>query len=99
MATFAIVALVLAVFAVGVMVVSARELLRNIRKLNEQLRATSQRLAPLSEELQSELAVTSVEIDGLSEQVARLQTERRDRAEQEKVRNLGRKRQRSRRRR
>jgi hypothetical protein len=60
-------------------VVAVRELLRTVSKLTAQLRATTERLVPLSEELQSELAVTSVEIEGLTEQVNRLQTERTQR--------------------
>jgi hypothetical protein len=60
-------------------VVAVRELLRTVSKLTAQLRATTERLVPLSEELQSELAVTSVEIEGLTEQVNRLQAERTQR--------------------
>ena len=62
--------------AVAVLVVVIRDLLRNIRKLGDQVRASTERLAPLNEELQAELAVTSVEVEGLARSVERLQKER-----------------------
>ena len=95
---FVVLALVLAVLATAVMVVTVRELLRNLRKLSAAARATNERLMPLSQELQSELAVTSLEVEGLSAQLTRLQTERQARAQQRQVRNLGRKGERSRKR-
>jgi predicted PurR-regulated permease PerM len=70
---FVVLALVLAVLMVAVVVVVVRELLRTVGKLTAQLHATNQRLAPLTEELQSELAVTAVEIEGLTKQVSELQ--------------------------
>ena len=73
MSAFVVLALVLAVLAVAVVVVVVRELLRTVGKLTAQLRATNERLVPLTEELQSELAVTSVEIEGLTKQVSALQ--------------------------
>lgn len=73
MSAFVVLALVVAVFTVGVIVVVVRELLRTMGKLTDQIRATNERLVPLTEELQSELAVTSVEIEGLTKQVSALQ--------------------------
>ena len=73
---FAVLALVLAVVILGVLGVVARELWRTIGKLNAGLRAANERLLPLTEELQAELAVTSVEVQGLTDHVANLQKER-----------------------
>ena len=76
MSAFIILALAFAVVAVAVLVVVMRELLRNIRKLGDQVHASTERLAPLNEELQAELAVTSVEVEGLSRSVEQLQKQR-----------------------
>ena len=61
MSAFIILALALAVVAVAVLVVVMRELLRNIRKLSDQVRASTERLAPLNEELQAELAAETLQ--------------------------------------
>ena len=82
MSAFVILSLTLVLVVLGVTVVVARELLRNIRKLNAQLRVTAQRLTPLTQELQSEIAVTAVEVQGLSGSVERMQKERAERARQ-----------------
>ena len=87
-----ILAIVLAVVITAVTVVAARELWRNARKLGATVRTTTQRLAPLTEELQAELAVTSLELDGLTRQVERLRDERQGRARRRQAQNLGRKR-------
>lgn len=73
MFAFVVVSLVLAVFAIAFVVVVVRELLRTVGKLTDQVRATTERLVPLTDELQSELAVTSVEIEELTKQVSALQ--------------------------
>ena len=73
MFTFAVLALVIAVFLIAGAAVVARQLLRTVGKLTDQVRATTERLVPLTEELQSELAVTSVEIEGLTKQVSQLE--------------------------
>lgn len=73
---FIILSLVLAVLAIATTVVVIRELLRNIRKLSDQVKATSQRLAPLTAELQAELAVTAVEVEGLTKSIERAQAQR-----------------------
>lgn len=83
---FVILALVLAVASVAFLVVVARELLRNIRKLTDQVRATTERLAPLSEELQAEIAVTSVEVEGLQRSIERVQKERAGRPKRHRPR-------------
>jgi uncharacterized protein YoxC len=70
---FVVLALVLAVLATAFVVVVVRELLRTVGKLTAQLRATNERLVPLTEELQSELAVTAVEVEELTRQVSALQ--------------------------
>lgn len=76
MSAFVVLSLALAVVAVAVTVVVARELVRNVRKLGAQVRTSTERLVPLSEELQAELAVTSVETDTLMKSVERLNKER-----------------------
>jgi predicted PurR-regulated permease PerM len=73
---FVVLALVLAVLSLAIVVVVVRELLRNVRKLTDQVKATTQRLVPLTDELQAELAVTSVEVEGLTRSMERLQKER-----------------------
>ena len=79
MSIFVVLALVLAVAAVGLMVVVARDLFRVIGKLTAQVRVTTERLAPLNEELRAELAVTSAEVEGLSASVEQLQKQRSSR--------------------
>lgn len=84
MSAFIILALAIAVFLMAYLVVVIRHLLRNIRKLGDQVRATTERLAPLNEELQAELAITSVEVEGLARSVERLQKERAARPKRQK---------------
>ncbi len=86
MGPFVVLSLAIAVFAAGVLVVVVRELLRNIRGLTGQMRATTERLVPLTSELQSELAVTSVEVEGLTRSIAAMQEERSTRARSRKPR-------------
>ena len=92
MSAFVVLAIALAVVITAVTVLAGRELWRTSRKLGAAVRTTTQRLAPLSEELQAELAVTSLELDGLSRQVERLRDERQGRARRRQAQNLGRKR-------
>ena len=73
---FVVLALVLAVMSIATIVVVTRELLRNVRRLNATVKATNQRLVPLTDELQAELAVTSVEVEGLNRSMQRLQKAR-----------------------
>ena len=76
MSAFIVLSIVLAVVALAVTVVVVFEVLRNLRKLAAQVRTSTERLVPLTEELQAELAVTSVEIDGLTRAVERVQKQR-----------------------
>jgi predicted PurR-regulated permease PerM len=73
---FVVLALVLAVMSIATIVVVTRELLRNVRRLNATVKATNQRLLPLTDELQAELAVTTVEVEGLNRSMQRLQKAR-----------------------
>ena len=86
---FVFLALALAVFTAGVLVVVIRELVRNVRKLTGQIRATTDRLTPLTEELQAELAVTTTEVEGLSRSVARVQEERSARPQRRRPKRKG----------
>lgn len=89
---FVILALVLAVLSVAVVVIVVRELLRTGGKLTAQVRASTERLVPLTEELQTEMAVTSVEIEGLSKAVERLNKQRQTnvkRAQRSKAKRKG----------
>ena len=92
MGAFVVLAVTLAVFGIGVVVISVRELLRNVRALSEQVRRTNEQLGPLTEELQAELAVTSVEMQGLSDHVANIQRERAAAPNRRNRRSSGRKR-------
>ena len=76
MTAFVVLALALALLGVVGVVLLARDLLRTVRKLTAQVSATTERLAPLSSELQAELAVTSTEVAGLTAGVEQLRKER-----------------------
>ena len=76
--------LAVAVVLLALVVVFVRELLRNVRKLGDQVRATNERLAPLTDELQSELAVTSVEVQALTASVERVSKQRQQQARRSK---------------
>ena len=80
MSAFVILALVLAVLSVAIVAVMVRELLRTVGKLTAQVRASTERLVPLTEELQTEMAVTSVEVEGLTKSVERLNKRRQTNA-------------------
>lgn len=86
---FVFLALAIAVFVIGVVVVIVFELVRNVRQLTSQISATTQQLVPLTDELQSELAVTSVEVEGLTRAVEQVQKERSGRARRRKPRAKG----------
>ena len=81
---FAILSFTLALAALAVLVVTAVVLIRNLRRLGETVKATSERLVPLTEELQSELAVTAVEVEGLTKQMERVQRQQRTTAKRVK---------------
>ena len=76
MSAFIVLSIVLAVAVLAVTVVVVFEVLRNIRNLAASVSASTERLVPLTDELQAELAVTSVEIDGLTRAVERMQKQR-----------------------
>jgi predicted PurR-regulated permease PerM len=74
--TFAILSLALLVVIVGVVAVVARQLWRTLRHTMDVLRTAGQRLQPLADELQAELAVTTVETEALRTGVERLRQPR-----------------------
>ncbi|MDQ3709887.1 MAG: hypothetical protein M3387_11405 [Actinomycetota bacterium] len=80
MSTFAILSLALLVVIVGVVAVVARQLWRTLRHTMNVLRTAGQRLQPLADELQAELAVTTVETEALRTGVERLRQPRRHRS-------------------
>lgn len=70
---------VVALVILGACVVAALQLVKTLRTLADGLRTTRERLVPIADELQSELAVTSLEVDALrasAEQVAQERTAR-----------------------
>jgi predicted PurR-regulated permease PerM len=73
---FVVLSLTLALAALAVMVVVVLELVRNLRRLRDSVSATTERLVPLTEELQSELAVTAVEVEGLTRQLEQASKQR-----------------------
>lgn len=77
---FVVLSVAIAFAAMIAAVLMGRELYRTTRKLSAQVKHTNQRLRPLTDELQSEIAVTSLEIEGLSRQVQQLSAERSARA-------------------
>jgi predicted PurR-regulated permease PerM len=74
--TFAILSLVIMVVIVGVVAVVARQLWQTLRHTIDVLRAAGERLRPLADELQAELAVTTVETEALRSGVERLRQPR-----------------------
>ena len=87
MTAFVVLALALALLAVVGVVLLARDLIRTVRKLTAAVSATTERLAPLSTELQGELAVTSTEVAVLTASVEQLQKERGSRPRRRKSRS------------
>lgn len=79
MAPFVLLAVALALIALGATVVAALQLTRGVRKLRTATRQTGERLAPLLAELQAEAAVSSMEAEALSERIAELTKPRRHR--------------------
>lgn len=74
---FIILSLAIAVAAAGMVAVAVVSLVRSVKALTEAARQASARLAPLTEELRSEQAVTQLELDAL--QRRRRELDRRDR--------------------
>lgn len=67
MPVFVVVALALAVLAVAMVVVAALHVRRTAGALVHAVQRAAERLAPLSEELVDEIAVTSAELEALGE--------------------------------
>ena len=82
---FVILSLVLAVLFIATTVVVVRELLRTVHKLSDQVKATTQRLVPLTDELQAELAVTAVEVEGLTKSIEQAQAQRSGRPKRKRT--------------
>lgn len=79
MSVFVVLALALAVAAVGGVVVAVLQLLRASRGLRAGVERATERLGPLTQELSDEAAVTAVEVEALQDGIERLSTSRRDR--------------------
>jgi hypothetical protein len=76
-APFVLLALALALIALGATAVAAVQVLRGVRRLRAATQRTTERLAPLLEELQAEAAVAATESEALQERIAALTQPRR----------------------
>lgn len=88
MPVFVILALALLAMAVGAVVVAFLQVGGAARRGREAVQGTQDRLRPLTEELQAELAVTSTEVDALGERVSALSAARRGRRGQARKRRV-----------
>ncbi|HEY8340726.1 MAG TPA: hypothetical protein VIK95_12730 [Egibacteraceae bacterium] len=79
MSVFVVLALALAVAAVGGVIVAALQLLRASRDLRAGVERASQRLDPLTQELSDEAAVAATELEALQASIERLSASRRER--------------------
>lgn len=79
MDVFVVIALALAVVALGCCAVVGGELYRSVRRLGSATAATRNRLVALTDELQAELAVSSTEVQALLERAAVISADREDR--------------------
>lgn len=79
MPVFVILALALAVMAAAVLVLVAVQLWRALRRLLAASAAVAERLAPVTQELQSEVAVTGTETEALQRRLDAWQRQRTDR--------------------
>lgn len=77
MSVFVVLAVALAIVAVAVVAVVAARLVRLVKGLQRVVAATLQRVQPLLDELQTETAVTALELEGLQAGMQRLQERRR----------------------
>ncbi|MGH3666488.1 MAG: hypothetical protein ACRDU8_10455 [Egibacteraceae bacterium] len=77
MAPFVILSLALLVMVLATAGVAAAQLVKSVRSMAATLADTRDRLVPLTEELQSELAVTALEVEHLQGAVGRLGDQRR----------------------
>ena len=76
MPVFVLLALALAVLTLGLVLVAVRQLLMAVGRLRTVMDATAQRLQPLRDDLQAEVAVASTEAEALQERIASLQASR-----------------------
>ena len=76
MAPFVLLAIALAVAALGAVLVAVRQLLVGVKRLRGVVEATGTRVRPLLEELQNEAAVAATEVEALNERIAVLQASR-----------------------
>ena len=74
-----ILALVVAVVTVAVLVLAGIQLFRAVQRLLSAAKAVSDRLAPLTRELQDEIGVTTAEAAALQQTVDRFQRARQER--------------------
>ena len=79
MPVFVILSLALAVMAAAVLVLTGIQLFRAVKRLLLAAKAVNERLAPLSRELQSEIAVTGAEAAALQQTVDAFQRSRQER--------------------
>jgi hypothetical protein len=68
MEVFAVLAVAMAVACLGMAVVAARRLKQQAQSLRAAVERVTERLAPLTEELQAEVAVTATELEHLQRQ-------------------------------
>ena len=79
MPVFVILSLALAVMAVAVLVLTGIQLVRAVKRLLTAAKAVNDRLAPLTRELQNEIAVTGAEAAALQQTVDAFQRSRQER--------------------
>lgn len=79
MPVFVILAIALAVVALGTALVAGRHLWMTVRELRNAVGTAHARLTPLADELQAESAVTATEVERLQAAATRLSESRRPR--------------------
>jgi hypothetical protein len=76
---FVLLAVALAVVALGAAAVAARQLLVTTKRLRAVTQRTTERLRPLLDEIQAEIAVSATEADAVQQRIEALQESRRGR--------------------
>ena len=76
MAPFVLLALALAVVALGAAAVAALQLRRGVRRLRAGVDQVTQQVRPLIDELSAEAAVAGTEVEALQRRIAALQQDR-----------------------
>ncbi len=79
MPAFVLLALAFAVVALGAVIVAARQVWVGTRRLRVITQRTQERLQPVLDDLQAEVAVSATEAEAVQERVAALQASRRRR--------------------